>query len=159
MADENVFAYGNPGAVSSQIILQNSILFNAPISAGGVNPSVVSLGNNLSNSDGEGFLTGTGDILNMDPLFVSSNDLHLQPCSPAMDAGNDDANSTTTDPDGNPRKFDAIPGGSVIDIGVFEHQSLIYDGEFLYVKYDATGANDGTSWDDAFTDLQSALAS
>jgi Secretion system C-terminal sorting domain/Chlamydia polymorphic membrane protein (Chlamydia_PMP) repeat len=29
----------------------------------------------------------------------------------------------------------------------------------IYVKSDATGINDGTSWDDAFTDLQDALAS
>lgn len=28
----------------------------------------------------------------------------------------------------------------------------------IHVKHDATGANDGTSWDHAFTDLQSALA-
>ncbi len=32
------------------------------------------------------------------------------------------------------------------------------DSTILYVKYDATGADDGSSWADAFTSLQSALA-
>ena len=31
-------------------------------------------------------------------------------------------------------------------------------GSILYVKWDATGENNGTSWADAYTDLQSALA-
>ena len=31
------------------------------------------------------------------------------------------------------------------------------DSTIVYVDADATGANDGTSWEDAFTDFQSAL--
>ena len=31
--------------------------------------------------------------------------------------------------------------------------------EVIYVKYDAAGVNDGTSWTDAFTDLQPAIDS
>lgn len=32
-----------------------------------------------------------------------------------------------------------------------------YSQSIHYVKYDAAGSNNGTSWSDAFTDLQSAL--
>lgn len=35
--------------------------------------------------------------------------------------------------------------------------SLAQSSETIYVKYDASGAEDGSSWDDAYTDLQAAL--
>ncbi|RMH20313.1 MAG: hypothetical protein D6698_04430, partial [Gammaproteobacteria bacterium] len=170
------------------------------------------------------------NVLDADPLFVSSTDLHLTQCSPALDAGDDAANSEATDLDGNTRKFDAFAGGSMIDMGAYEFQSAgatlvtyytdsdgdnygtgagqqfctnpgagwatqagdcndgdaainpgateICDGidnncngqidegnvccpsgNILYVNDDATGANNGSSWTDAFTDLQAALSS
>jgi len=34
----------------------------------------------------------------------------------------------------------------------------LWAGDTIYVKWDATGNNNGSSWEDAFTDLQDALA-
>jgi hypothetical protein len=106
-------------------------------------------------------------VMKADPLFVSqpdfnaaptvSGDLRLQPCSPAIDAGSDAANTTTSDLDGIPRKFDAFTGGSLIDMGAFEYQSAISSGTRWYVNASAAGGN-GTSWACAFNDLQQALA-
>jgi hypothetical protein len=114
-----------------------------------------SLGNNIS-SDETCNLVASGDMPNTDPLLVSTTDLHLTACSPAIDHGIDAANSTTTDPDGNPRKFNAIPGGSMIDIGAFEYQSQVSAGTRWYVNEASLGGN-GTSWACAFRDLQLAL--
>ncbi|HFA52017.1 MAG TPA: HYR domain-containing protein, partial [Bacteroidetes bacterium] len=89
--------------------------------------------NNVNNSNPnvaysivQGDYTGPGN-LDADPLFVSANDLHLQQCSPAIDAGNDAAVpvSITTDLDGNNRKFEAITGGMMVDMGAYEHQSQL----------------------------------
>lgn len=68
--------------------------------------------------------------------------------SPAINAGTSSANGSSTDYDGNPRV-----AGSAIDLGAFETQP--FD---LHVDDSAGGANDGSSWSNAYTTLQPALA-
>ncbi len=111
---------------------------------------------------------GTGN-LNIDPLFVSqppvglgtSGDLHLQDCSPAIDAGLDANNITTTDLDGNTRKFEALTGGQMIDLGAYELQSIVPNTipGIWFVNASVPVSGSGRSWDCAFKDLQQALAS
>jgi hypothetical protein len=62
------------------------------------------------------------------PLFVNAatGDLRLSAGSPAIDAGNNAANSTTTDLDGNFRII-----GVSIDLGAYEFQSQILPVNFL----------------------------
>jgi hypothetical protein len=60
---------------------------------------------------------------NVDPLFVNATDLHLQGCSPAIDAGTS-SGAPATDLDGNARPHDAapnVPGN--FDMGAYEFQS------------------------------------
>jgi hypothetical protein len=75
---------------------------------------------------------GTGNS-SQDPLFADAinGDMHLQACSPAVNAGDNTANSTTTDLDRNPRI-----GGGRIDMGAYE-----YNGSFY--TYYADGDGDG----------------
>jgi predicted outer membrane repeat protein len=103
----------------------------------------------------DGFAGGT-NIITTDPLLGSLGDyggftetIPLQTGSAAIDTGND-ANCPDTDQRGVIR-----PQGSHCDIGAYEFQptSVIH-----YVKWDATGTNDGSSWENAYTDLQFALA-
>jgi len=91
--------------------------------------SVTSLGYNLSNDDGAGFLTATGDQINTDPLLgpLQDNDgptftHELLAGSPAIDAG--DPNFTPP-PDYDQRGpgYNRIANGRV-DIGAFEVQAV-----------------------------------
>lgn len=60
------------------------------------------------------------NVLDSDPLFISSTDFNLQPCSPAINAGNNTAIATGIDFDlkGLPRFYN----NGTIDIGAYEFQ-------------------------------------
>jgi hypothetical protein len=97
--------------------------------------SVSSLGYNLSNDNGSGFLTATGDQINIDPMLGPLQDnggptfTHaLLPGSPAIDAGKNFA-AGATDQRGSAflRTFDYASiananGGDGTDIGAYEVQ-------------------------------------
>ena len=97
-----------------------------------------------------GTVCGSGNIFNQNPLFAdaANNDLQLTAGSPAINAGNNASNSTSSDLDGNPRI-----GQGTIDMGAYEFTIVTK----YFVKQTATGSNNGKSWTNAFTDLQSAL--
>ncbi|MHC4497986.1 MAG: choice-of-anchor Q domain-containing protein, partial [Planctomycetota bacterium] len=112
----------------------------------------------VSYSDIQGNWPGEGNI-DVDPCFVEpgywdandvwvDGDYHLLNDSACINAGDNLAvpSSVTTDLDGNPR----IRGG-IVDMGAYESQAV------FFVDIDATGANDGSSWADAFQCIEDAL--
>ncbi|GEM_PF-2953816 len=129
------------------IIWGNKDVEGASSIVGGSSTYSHSLVEGLTSKDGNNNIDGSTN-----PLFVNSTEgnLHLTECSPVINKGDITANSSDTDLDGNSRNF------SIIDLGVFEYQGLAHT-ETIYVKADANGSNDGSSWTNAFTDFQDAL--
>jgi predicted outer membrane repeat protein len=76
----------------------------------------------------------------------------LLPESPLIDAG-EDYTCTHAPVDSIDQRGLSRLQGSHCDIGAYEDQSIV-----RYVKQDAVGSGDGSSWGNAHTDLQSALA-
>ncbi|MEA5537307.1 cadherin domain-containing protein [Crocosphaera sp. XPORK-15E] len=161
--------------VSSSVALRNSILWG--------NQDSSSTGNQVNNGSG-GSVTVTNSIIqgggftgatNVDPLFVNAkaDDLRLKSGSPALDAGDSTLlplDSRDLDGDGN--TSERIPldlsrntrvAGANVDLGAYEGAELAPAPtpaaiRTIFVRANAGGTNNGTSWVDAFTDLQGALA-
>ena len=97
------------------------------------------------------YSSGTGIINNQDPLFVNAanGDYSLSGCSPAINAGT--TVSHTTDMLGNTHV-------GIVDMGAYEFQGTPYNyTHAIYVNVNAAGNNDGSTWTNAYTDLQDAI--
>ncbi|MFW6103435.1 MAG: choice-of-anchor Q domain-containing protein [Bacteroidota bacterium] len=115
-------------------------------------------GSDAFGSNGTNYITYRNN-LDADPLFVdiidpeqaptTEGNLHLAEGSPCIDAGINDSITVDNDADGE----DRIQNGTV-DMGAYEGAEA---EEILFVDADANGSNDGSSWANAFTDLQDAL--
>ncbi len=157
--------------VSSSVSLNNSILWGNNDSSN-TGEQIGGTGVTANNSIIQGGQFGATD---QDPLFVDAknDDLRLNTGSPGLDAGNQSvlpADSQDIDGDGN--TTERIPldlsgnsrvSGSEIDLGAYEGIAASpapdpADVRIFFVRGNAGGNNDGSSWVNAFTDLQDALA-
>lgn len=77
------------------------------------------------------------NVIHENPLYVESGvDVHIQSCSPAIDAGNNSINALQTDLDGLPRKYN----DGIIDMGAYEFQGDPTDDEIIcYFDFDGDG--------------------
>ncbi|MCI0550329.1 MAG: hypothetical protein L0287_05200, partial [Anaerolineae bacterium] len=132
--------------------LYNTIFACAPPDNGNC---YLMLGNSVINNNHS--LVGVGAVADFGLDQLADNGgptqtMALLPGSSLIDAGDDVtcANSLVNNLD---QRGVARPQNDHCEIGVYEYQPVIH-----YVKWDASGANNGVSWTDAYTDLQSALS-
>ena len=156
----NVTITGNSDGImndSSHIVIRNSIIWRNPPQITGEVFTIYDDPNSSSTvSDSviqNGFPGGT-NIITTDPFLGNLGDyggntqtIPLSLSSSAIDQGNS-AYCPVTDQRGVLR-----PQSGPCDIGAYEYQPVIH-----YVRWNANGANNGTSWADAYSDLQSALS-
>jgi len=114
--------------------------------------------NRINDITGSIYVAYDSTSVNENPRFINTgiSDYRIFGNSPCKDAGNSVYNTLTVDLRGQQRVQD-----SEIDMGAYEWtdgiDSSLYSPKTIYVKQDAAGSNDGTTWMNAFTDLQPAL--
>lgn len=151
------------GGHASVVAIANSIIGSSTTSIGvtgaGASPEIIT----VTRTDIQGGWAGTGN-LDVDPQFVNAGagDFRLKRTSPCIDAGGNGLVPAfvTADLDGNARFVNDVGvldtgagAGAIVDMGAFESPCAV-----RYVNLLATGANDGSTWTDAYVDLQDALA-
>ncbi len=102
---------------------------------------------NISSDPG---FANAADTVGLDGRFGTRDDgLVLVALSPCADAG------TASGAPGIDIRGQARPQGGGVDMGAYE---WVQSDTVIFVKAEASGTNDGTSWTDAYTDAQDALA-
>jgi hypothetical protein len=156
------------GTVSPQII--NSVIWGNSTNGGQIANNTATPVFSYSNIEGSGgsqswntsYGTDNGNNIDVDPMFVTmpdynqapnvTADLKLQEGSPSVNAASPDTTGLALpgyDLGGNPRIMN-----DTVDMGAYE--TFIPVG-IIYVDASAAGANNGTSWSDAYTNLQDAI--
>jgi Right handed beta helix region len=120
------------GTGNATIQLRNTIISgddSSPNFFADVGGSFVSRDHNLSSDNANGFLTGSGDLINVNPLLGPLQDnggptqtMALLPGSPAIDAGDNSLVPSGVTSDQRGAGFNRIADGTV-DIGAFEAQA------------------------------------
>ncbi|MFN3847966.1 MAG: beta strand repeat-containing protein [Spirosomataceae bacterium] len=152
-----IFGFGGQNVIQNCIATGNLIAFGGASISNSVVSSIpngsIDGGGNIIAATANAFLLNPANLAGSDNVYGTADDgLSLSMCSPAVNAGNNSFNTTTSDIAGSPRIFN----GGTVDIGAYEYQG---NPSRLYVNASATaGANNGTSWVNAFTDLQAALS-
>ncbi|GAB3899555.1 beta strand repeat-containing protein [Spirosoma agri] len=114
--------YTLPFNGTSSPVLTNCVLFGnggeRSISTDGGGTGTVSARYSLFETGTRDYNSGAGNRTTAVSPFVSANDARLNACAAAINAGDNAANSTTTDLAGNPRRYN----GGQIDMGAYEYQ-------------------------------------
>ena len=157
----SVIAFNTGSGISSRNrsspVIHNSIVWG---NSGGSSSGQSAHTAIVTYSNIEGGSPGIGN-LNVNPIFVdpSSYDLHLDPASPLIDAGNFHALLPLTDYDGNPRimgaavdmgayEFGGVSGVNLPPIASFAAPSCVgLDCDFTDTSIDFDGSVVAWSWD------------
>jgi hypothetical protein len=101
------------------------------------------------------WIEGDYHLLRNSPCVDTGDNADIAPDVADLDGDGDTNEPVPFDLEGKPRIIDGIPDGNlVVDMGAYE---TLTEPRTHYVDADADGANDGTSWEDAFNYLQDAF--
>ncbi|MBN1436914.1 MAG: right-handed parallel beta-helix repeat-containing protein [Sedimentisphaerales bacterium] len=139
----NCILWGNTTMSGAQIYDQDSVPIITYCCVQGGYPGLGNIGDDPLFADPAG-LDNT--------LGTKDDNLRLPARSPAVDAGDNTIVTAPTDFDQGPRIIDGHADGTlIVDIGAYETRVIFVDASVT------AGGDDGTTWTNAFDDLQKAL--